>query len=109
MKKYFEGHQFVESNIQSFNTFVERGMQEVVDENKEAEPTIIPDNIDRFVIKFGKIWVGKASRKQSCQQKTQFFDQGVTSELAAVQNNFFQQKPGGEKRPNDEKQMRIDP
>src|SRR3989338_8799892 len=59
MKKYFEGHQFVESNIQSFNTFVERGMQEVVDENKEAEPTIIPDNIDRFVIKFGKIWVGK--------------------------------------------------
>ncbi|HLD33854.1 MAG TPA: DNA-directed RNA polymerase subunit B'' [Candidatus Nanoarchaeia archaeon] len=59
LKKYFEGHQFVESNIQSFNTFIERGMQEVVDENKEAEPTIIPDNIDRFVIKFGKIWVGK--------------------------------------------------
>ena len=55
LKKYFEGHQFVESNIQSFNTFIERGMQEVVDENKEAEPTIIPDNIDRFVIKFGKI------------------------------------------------------
>ena len=59
IRKYFEGYKFVESNIQSFNTFIERGMQEVVDENKEAEPTIIPDNIDRFVIKFSKIWVGK--------------------------------------------------
>jgi DNA-directed RNA polymerase subunit B len=59
LKKYFEDYKYVESNIQSFNTFIERGMQEVVDENKEAEPTIIPDNIDRFVIKFGKIWVGK--------------------------------------------------
>jgi len=34
-------------------------MQEVVDENKEAEPTIIPHNIEKFVIKFGKIWVEK--------------------------------------------------
>jgi len=59
VKKYFEDYKFVESNIQSFNTFIERGMQEVVEENKEAEPTIIPDNIERFVIKFGKIWVGK--------------------------------------------------
>lgn len=58
-KKYFEAHKFVESNIQSFNTFIERGMQEVVDENKEAEPTIIPHNIEKFVVKFGKIWVGK--------------------------------------------------
>jgi DNA-directed RNA polymerase subunit B len=59
VKKYFQENKFVESNIQSFNTFVERGMQEVVDENKEAEPTIIPENIERFVIKFSKIWVGK--------------------------------------------------
>ena len=59
VKKYFEDYKFVESNIQSFNTFIERGMQDVVEENKEAEPTIIPENIERFVIKFGKIWVGK--------------------------------------------------
>lgn len=59
VRKYFEEHKFVESSIQSFNTFIERGMQEVVDENKEAEPAIIPHNIERFVIKFGKIWVGK--------------------------------------------------
>ncbi len=59
VKKYFEEHKFVESSIQSFNTFIERGMQEVVEENKEAEPAIIPHNIERFVIKFGKIWVGK--------------------------------------------------
>lgn len=59
VRKYFDEHKFVESNIQSFNTFIERGMQEVVEENKEAEPAIIPHNIERFVIKFGKIWVGK--------------------------------------------------
>jgi DNA-directed RNA polymerase subunit B len=59
VKKYFEEHKFVESSIQSFNDFIDRGMQTVVDENKEAEPTIIPHNIEKFVIKFGKIWVGK--------------------------------------------------
>lgn len=59
VKKYFEGQKFLESSIQSFNNFIEKGMQEVVDENKEAEPTIIPHNIEKFVIKFGKIWVEK--------------------------------------------------
>jgi DNA-directed RNA polymerase subunit B len=34
-------------------------MQEVIDENKEAEPTIIPHNIEKFKIRFGKISVGK--------------------------------------------------
>lgn len=59
VKKYFERQKFLESSIQSFNNFIEKGMQEVVDENKEAEPTIIPHNIEKFVIKFGKIWVEK--------------------------------------------------
>ena len=59
IKRYFQDHKFIESSIQSFNTFIERGMQEIIDENKEAEPTIIPHNIEKFVIKFGKIWVGK--------------------------------------------------
>lgn len=57
VKKYFEEQKFVESNIRSFNNFIEKGMQEVVDENREVEPAIIPHNIEKFRIRFGKIKV----------------------------------------------------
>jgi len=59
IKKYFEEKKFVDSNIQSFNILLERGLQEVIEENKEAEPTIIPHNIEKFKIRFGRIAVGK--------------------------------------------------
>ena len=59
IKKYFEEKKFVESNIHSFNHFIEKGLQEVIEENKEAEPTIIPHNIEKFKIRFGRITVGK--------------------------------------------------
>ena len=59
IKKYFEEKKYVESNIQSFNHFLEHGMQEVIEENKEAEPTIIPHNIEKFKIRFGRITIGK--------------------------------------------------
>ncbi len=58
IKKYFEEKKYVESNIQSFNHFLEHGMQEVIEENKEAEPTIIPHNIEKFKIRFGRITIG---------------------------------------------------
>ena len=59
IQKYYEEKKFVDSNIQSFNAFIERGLQEVVEENKEAEPAIIPHNIEKFKIRFGRITVGK--------------------------------------------------
>ncbi|MBI2665315.1 DNA-directed RNA polymerase subunit B'' [Candidatus Woesearchaeota archaeon] len=59
IEKFFEEKKFVESTIQSFNHLLEKGLQEVVDENKEAEPTIIPHNIEKFKIRFGRISVGK--------------------------------------------------
>ncbi len=59
IRKYFEEKKFVDSNIQSFNNFLEKGMQEVIEENKEAEPAIIPHNIEKFKIRFGRISVGK--------------------------------------------------
>ena len=59
IKKYYEDKKFVDSNILSFNNFLEKGLQEVVDENKEAEPAIIPHNIEKFKIRFGRITVGK--------------------------------------------------
>ena len=59
VKKYFEDKKFVDSNIQSFNKFFDNGLQEVIEENKEAEPAIIPHNIEKFKIRFGRITVGK--------------------------------------------------
>ncbi|MBT4538723.1 DNA-directed RNA polymerase subunit B'' [Candidatus Woesearchaeota archaeon] len=59
IKKYFEEKKFVESNIQSFNHLLEKGLQKVIEENKEAEPAIIPHNIESFKIRFGRINIGK--------------------------------------------------
>src|SRR3989344_817745 len=59
IKKYFEEKKLVESNIQSYNNLIEKGLQEVIEENKEAEPAIIPHNIEKFKIRFGRITVGK--------------------------------------------------
>ncbi len=59
IKKYFEDKKFVDSNIQSFNNFLAEGMQKVIEENKEAEPAIIPHNIEKFKIRFGRLTIGK--------------------------------------------------
>ncbi|MBI2045306.1 DNA-directed RNA polymerase subunit B'' [Candidatus Pacearchaeota archaeon] len=53
IKKYLEGHSLVESNIISFNNFIEKRMQEIVD---EIADTI---NNEDFEIKLGKIKVGR--------------------------------------------------
>ncbi len=59
VQKYFEEHNLVASNIESFNALLEHGLQEVIEENKEAEPSIIPHNIEKFKIRFGRIMVGR--------------------------------------------------
>lgn len=59
IQKYFENSALVKSNIESFNYFVEKELQKIVDENKIIEPTIIPQNIDDFKIILDKIWVTK--------------------------------------------------
>lgn len=53
VKKYLEEHSLVESNITSFNNFIRKRMQEIVDEISE---TI---NNDDFEITLGKIDIGK--------------------------------------------------
>lgn len=59
LKKYFEEHSFVASTIASFNNFVDYELQNIIEQNKVIEPTIIPHNIDEFKIRFDKIWVTK--------------------------------------------------
>jgi DNA-directed RNA polymerase subunit B len=53
VKSYLENHSLVESNITSFNDFIEYRMQEIVD---EISAGIVSDD---FEIKLGKISVGK--------------------------------------------------
>ncbi len=59
IKKYFDENSFVNSDIESFNTFVEWELQKIVDENGTILPTIIPHTIDEFKIKFGKVTLGR--------------------------------------------------
>ncbi len=53
VKRYLEEHSLVESNITSFNNFVNHRMQEIVDELNESIPE------EETEIKLGKIKVGK--------------------------------------------------
>ncbi len=73
VKKYFEEKKFVESSIQSFNHLFEKGLQMVIEENKEAEPTIIPHNIEKFKIRFGRITIGKPEITEADGSKRPIF------------------------------------
>lgn len=59
IKNYFENHSSVESNIESYNRFIEKGVQDIVNETQDIIPTIIPAEVKDFKIKFGKIRVEK--------------------------------------------------
>ena len=59
IKNYFEKHSLVDSNIKSFNNFIERGIQKVIDENKDIVPTIIPSEVSEYKIKLCKIEIEK--------------------------------------------------
>src|SRR3989344_962738 len=59
IKQYFKKHSLVESNINSFNTFLDSGIQKIIDENSEVIPTIIPNEVNDFKIKLGKISLEK--------------------------------------------------
>jgi DNA-directed RNA polymerase beta subunit len=59
MRTYFDEISFVDSDIESFNNFIEKELQNIIEENKIIEPTIIPHNIDSFKIQLDKIWVTK--------------------------------------------------
>src|SRR3989338_1887816 len=59
IQKYFEEQSFVDSDIESFNNFIDKELLTIIDENREIIPTIIPHNIDEFKIRLDKIWVEK--------------------------------------------------
>lgn len=59
VKKYFEDNSFIQSNIVSFNHFVEHEMQKIVKSMGEIIPTIIPQEIQEFKISLDKIKITK--------------------------------------------------
>jgi DNA-directed RNA polymerase subunit B len=59
ISKHFKDQSFVGSNIDSFNNFIEKELHNIIEENKDIVPTIPPQNIEDFKIKFDKIWVTK--------------------------------------------------
>src|SRR3990167_8579113 len=73
IQKYFEEQSFVDSDIESFNHFVDKELQNIIEENKEIVPTIIPHNIDDFKIKFDKIWVTKPEITEADGSKRKVF------------------------------------
>ncbi len=73
IQKYFEEHSLVASTISSFNNFIDFELQNVIEQNKTIEPTIIPHNIDDFKIRFDKIWVTKPEITEADGSKRPIF------------------------------------
>ncbi|MFH1398496.1 MAG: hypothetical protein ABIG95_00100 [Candidatus Woesearchaeota archaeon] len=73
VKKFFEEQSFIESDIESFNNFIDNELQQIIEENKDIEPTIIPHNIDEFKIRFDKIWIQKPMITEADGSKRDIF------------------------------------
>jgi DNA-directed RNA polymerase subunit B len=59
LKTYFSKKSFSSSDIESFNNFIDNGIQSLIDELEDIEPTIIPSDIDELKIRFSNIKVEK--------------------------------------------------
>ena len=72
-QKYFEENSFVASNIESFNNFVNKILQQIIDENKIIEPTIIPTNVESFKIRLDRIIVERPEITEADGSKRAIF------------------------------------
>src|SRR3989344_139663 len=61
INRYFEENNFVQSNIESFDGFVDWRLQKLVDEIKEAVPAVIPPEAEEVKFVFGNVRVEKPS------------------------------------------------
>jgi len=73
IQKYFDEQSFVDSDIESYNDFIENQLNQIIEENKEITPTIIPHNIDDFKIKLDKIWAVKPEITEADGSKRNIF------------------------------------
>jgi len=73
IRKYFDEQSFVDSDIESFNNFMEKELNNILEENREIVPTIIPHNIDDFKIRLDKIWAVKPEITEADGSKRDIF------------------------------------
>ena len=73
IQKYFAEQSFVDSNIASFNDFMDKELNKIIEENREIVPTIIPHNIDDFKIKLDKVWAVKPEITEADGSKRNIF------------------------------------
>jgi DNA-directed RNA polymerase beta subunit len=73
IQKYFDEQSFVGSDIESYNDFMENQLNQIIEENKEIVPTIIPHNIDEFKIRLDKIWAVKPEITEADGSKRDIF------------------------------------
>lgn len=73
IKKYFEEHSLIESNIASFNKFIEFELQKTIDEIGDIIPTILPADVQEFKIKLEKIWIEKPQITEADGSKRNIF------------------------------------
>ncbi|MDK2908223.1 MAG: DNA-directed polymerase subunit [Candidatus Woesearchaeota archaeon] len=59
LEAHFSRASFVQSDIESFNKFVEEDLAKIAKENNPIEPTIIPPNVDDFKIMIDSVKIGK--------------------------------------------------
>src|SRR3989344_1687835 len=73
IQKYFDEQSFVDSDIESFNNFMENELNNILEENREIVPTIIPHNIDDFKIRLDKVWAVKPEITEADGSKRDIF------------------------------------
>jgi len=73
IQKYFDEQSFVGSDIESYNFFMDKELNNIIEENKEIVPTIIPHNIDDFKIRLDKIWALKPEITEADGSKRNIF------------------------------------
>ena len=59
IRKYFEEYSMVNSDIESFDYFIDHQLKTIIQENGTVLPTIIPHTIDEFKIKLDNPRIGK--------------------------------------------------
>jgi len=55
IEKYFEENKLIQSNIDSFNSFIEWRLQNIIDEQKDAVPAVIPPDVEEVKFEFSHI------------------------------------------------------
>ncbi len=59
LETYFREHSLVQSDLESFNNFVEKELPRIIAENKRIEPAIIPAKVEDYYIQLDKIRVDR--------------------------------------------------